>query len=214
MAPSSKQRGHEGCHRTPTSTCTCQLGSAAHSCISAPFKPANRSIVFRRCSCGPQAADGRLPGAPVSLSPRVPSLYCSLNLQLCPLLCLSLTILLTVTHSLLLLRCSALRSMGDFQVCARLVHCVVYNPSHFTSPVHLCVHPVVMTHARAVCHSPPRPHTVSLYFQVQYRQCTRGGVSAHVLSLSLSVSFLNVFYALLPVVCAHPFGTDTAHSVH
>jgi hypothetical protein len=59
-------------------------------------------------------------------------------------------------------------------VSARLINCVAFNPSPVTSLVHLVIHPVVMTHAHAVCHSPPhclartlsrstRSHTVSPY---------------------------------------------------
>ena len=48
-------------------------------------------------------------------------------------------------------------------VSARLINCVAFNPSPVTSLVHLFIHPVVMTHARAVCHNPPHclAHTLS-----------------------------------------------------
>ena len=59
-------------------------------------------------------------------------------------------------------------------VSARLINCVAFNPSLVTNLVHLFIHQVVMTHACAVCHSPPHclartlsrstcSHTVSPY---------------------------------------------------
>ena len=70
---------------------------------------------------------------------------------------------------------------------ARLIHCIAFNPSHFTSLVHLFTHPVVMTHAPlfVTAHhvlTLSRSHTVSLYSLSHCLVLSR----SHTLSRSLS----------------------------
>ena len=75
-------------------------------------------------------------------------------------------------------------------VSARLIHCVASSPSHSTSLVHPFIRPVWMTHARVVCHNPPRPHIVSLSHYLALRALT--------LSRSISFSYW-VTFAFAPV---------------
>ena len=94
---------------------------------------------------------------------------------------------------------------------AGLINCVAFNPSHFTSLFHLFIHPVVMNHARAVCHSPPhclaptlsrstRSHTVSLYLVLTLSH-VRFHTSFHMVSSSVNVSHLFALFRMHLTVC-------------
>ena len=78
-------------------------------------------------------------------------------------------------------------------VSARLINCVAFNPSHFTSLVHLFIHPVVMTHARA-CRFVTAHHIVSLPHDL--------ALLARTLSRPISFSH-RVTFALAPAAKSH-----------
>ena len=76
-------------------------------------------------------------------------------------------------------------------VSARLIHCVAFNPSHFTSLVHLFTHPVVMAHAPlfVTAHHVPtlsRSHTISLYSLSHCLALSRSHAESRSLSHQLS----------------------------
>ena len=71
---------------------------------------------------------------------------------------------------------------------ARLIHCVAFNPSHFTSLVHLFTHPVVMTHAPlfATAHHVPTLNYISLYSLSHCLALSRSHAESRSLSHQLS----------------------------
>jgi hypothetical protein len=100
-------------------------------------------------------------------------------------------------------------------VSARLINCVAFNPSPVTSLVHLFIHPVVMTHVRAVCHSPPhclactlshstRSHTVSPYLVLtlsNVRSRTAPAATWYMVSPSVNVSHRFALFRMHLTVC-------------
>jgi hypothetical protein len=73
-------------------------------------------------------------------------------------------------------------------VSARLIHCVAFNPSHFTSLVHLFTHPVVMTHAPlfVTAHHVPTLNYISLYSLSHCLALSRSHAESRSLSHQLS----------------------------
>ena len=98
-------------------------------------------------------------------------------------------------------------------VSARLINCVAFNPSHFTSLVHLFSHPVVMTHAPLFVtahHIVSLPHYLALLARTLSRPMSFShwvtfalapAAPGYMVSYSVSVSHRFALFRMHLIVC-------------